>query len=95
MNEHDDRDVPETDDDVAKRTPPEPVLDTTTTDAGIGGPVGRGGIGTGTGYIGGPQDVAGGPAGMRQLIGDELRERRESGEAGETETDANVSQRDH
>lgn len=81
-------------DDAARRTPPDPVLDTTSADEGIRGPVGRGGMETGTGYIGGPQDDAGGPAGMRQLIGDELREQRESGEPGETETDANLAQRD-
>lgn len=78
--------------DVAGRTPPEPVAGTTSTGAGVGGPVGRGGMGTGTGYVGGPQDDAGGPAGMRQVIGDELREARRSGE--DVDTDSNLAQRD-
>jgi hypothetical protein len=46
----------------------------------------------GTGYVGGPMDDAGGAAGMRQIITDEMAEARAAGEDGDT--DANAAQRD-
>ncbi|MFL5757886.1 MAG: hypothetical protein ACJ77N_16530 [Chloroflexota bacterium] len=46
----------------------------------------------GTGYVGGPMDDAGGAAGMRQIITDEMADARAAGEDGET--DANAAQRD-